>query len=56
MNYYTLIKPFGIITYVLLFSVVVSGLMGVKLKHHKLLAAALFAAATLHGLIVLLWS
>ena len=53
MGLYSFIKPFGIITYLLLIMTAVSGMMGWKLKHHKMLAIIAIIMATLHAAIVI---
>jgi hypothetical protein len=52
-----LIIPFGILTYTLLLTTILSGLfrvkLKIKLKHHKLLALMTIISATVHAGIVI---
>lgn len=55
MEIYTLIKPLGIITYVLLIFAALSGILRWKLKNHKLLAILALLLASIHAVIVIFY-
>jgi len=47
------IKPVGILTYGLLILAIASGLLGWKVRFHKIAAIAAICMATLHAILVL---
>ncbi len=53
MELFKFVKPFGIITYILLLLTLISGLFRWKLKYHKALAISALVLATIHALIVI---
>ncbi len=55
MELWRFIKPFGIVTYVLILLTLISGLFRWKLKYHKTLAISTLILASIHALIVILY-
>ena len=53
MELHELVKPLGILTYVVIAVTVFSGVRHWKLPYHKWLAAACVLVATLHALLVM---
>lgn len=49
MKIVLLVKPLGILTYLLAMSTIVSGLKRIELRYHHALAFTTIAIATLHG-------
>jgi len=54
MNFYVLIKPLGIITYLCLLITFSMGFFRWQFKHHKKMAIMTLIFATLHALLVLI--
>ena len=50
---YEIIKPLGIVTYLLILAALTSGMMRAKMGVHKTLAGLAILSATVHALIVI---
>ena len=48
-----LIKPLGILTYIMILTTLITGLRRIKLSYHQLLAYATLLVASLHACLVL---
>ena len=55
MDIIKIIKPLGILTYLLVLATIISGLLRIKMKNHKLLAFTAIALATIHAALVLIY-
>ncbi|MBN1621267.1 MAG: hypothetical protein JW871_01600 [Endomicrobiales bacterium] len=55
MEFYSLIKPLGIITYTLLLITIISGKLQWNMKKHIILASITVILATIHAILVILY-